>query len=148
MDAFASDDSAARIHPGNLDRFCIALEGVSHFLYVLWNTDRERSVSLLELQLQAEVDKFFAAAFLFARQQGRLPAALNEWLFGAPIFHARLPTTSRNRYEVVNRCAGKYCVRLEQLFMCTRRKARLVDERRGFYCIPQREKLRYMEHTA
>jgi hypothetical protein len=59
-----------------------------------------------------------------------------------------LPTTSRNRYEVVNRCAGKYCARLEQLFMRTGQKAGLVDERRGFYRIPQREKLRYMEHTA
>jgi hypothetical protein len=44
--------------------------------------------------------------------------------------------------------AGKYCARVEQLFMRTSRKAGLVDERRGFYRIPQREKLRYMEHTA
>ena len=47
------------------------------------------SVSLLKLELQVEVDTVFNVAFLFARQQSRVPAALNEWLFGAPILHVR-----------------------------------------------------------
>jgi len=148
IDAFASDDPTARIHPGNLETFCVALEGVSHFLYMLWNTSRARPVSLLELELQAEVDKFFAAAFLFARQQGGVPAALNKWLFGAPIFYESLLPTSRNRYEVANRYAGKFCARLEQQYMRTGQKAGLLNELRRFYRIPQREKLRYIEHTA
>ena len=34
----------------NLADYCTALEGVSHFHYVVWNTDRTREISLLELQ--------------------------------------------------------------------------------------------------
>ena len=113
---------------------------------MLWNTNRARSVSLLKLELQVEVDKVFVAAFLFARQQSRVPAVLNEWLFGAPIFHASLPTKSRNRYEVTDRCAGKYCALGAAVH--THRPARLEGARRDFYRSPQRKKLRHIVHAA
>ena len=44
-----------------LHDFWIALEGVSHFLYLAWNANYDRPVSQLELELQAEVDKFVSA---------------------------------------------------------------------------------------
>jgi len=40
---------------------CMLLEGVSHFLYLTWNAHYDRQVSLLDLELQAEVDKFVFA---------------------------------------------------------------------------------------
>jgi len=36
----------------NLADYCTALEGVSHFHYFVWSAGRERTVSLLELELQ------------------------------------------------------------------------------------------------
>ena len=41
----------------NLDRFCVATEGVSHVLYLASTAQRGR-VSAFELELQAEIDKF------------------------------------------------------------------------------------------
>ena len=37
---------------------CKVIEGLSHFNYVVWRAGCERALSLLELELQAEVDKF------------------------------------------------------------------------------------------
>ena len=42
--------------------YCTALEGVSHFHYLVWSLARGRNVSLLELELQAEVDKYATRA--------------------------------------------------------------------------------------
>jgi hypothetical protein len=107
---------------------------------VLWSTNRARSVSLLKLELQVEVDKVFVAAFLFARQQSPVPAALNEWLFGAPILHVRCRPPRATATPAST-------ARLEQQFMRIGQRGP-EGARRGFYRSPQREKLRYMEHTA
>ena len=48
----------------NLRDYCTALEGVSHFHYLMWQLARGRNVSLLELELQAEVDKYASALAL------------------------------------------------------------------------------------
>ena len=62
------DDPMACLHDGNIADFCTALEGVSHFVYLTWNASRERGVSLLELEMQAEVDKYVTMAFLIGEQ--------------------------------------------------------------------------------
>ena len=66
----------------NLADYCTALEGVSHFHYVVWNADSTREISLLELELQAEVDKYASAlSLLLAQREGRFPAELFHRLF-------------------------------------------------------------------
>ncbi len=59
-----------RLTEGNIADYCTALEGVSHFVYTAWRLDRDAPVSLLELETQAEVDKYAATVFLVGRQQG------------------------------------------------------------------------------
>ena len=51
------EDPLVRLHAGNVADWCTALEGVSHFLYLAWNAGHDKPVSLLELEMQAEVDK-------------------------------------------------------------------------------------------
>src|SRR4051812_43653996 len=46
----------------DLGSFCEATEGVSHFLYLHRAASLDRHVSLLELEAQAEVDKFAVCA--------------------------------------------------------------------------------------
>jgi len=67
----------------NLADYCTALEGVSHFVYSTWRLDRDSPVSLLELETQAEVDKYAVTVFLLARQQGShsYPAPLRSCQF-------------------------------------------------------------------
>src|SRR5207249_6014341 len=48
----------------DLPGFCEATEGVSHFLYLVRAAQLERSVSLLELEAQGEIDKFASCALL------------------------------------------------------------------------------------
>jgi hypothetical protein len=49
------------LHAGNLADYWTALEGVSHFIYLAWNAGHDRGVSLLELELQAEIDKYVSS---------------------------------------------------------------------------------------
>src|SRR5437762_13493477 len=78
----APEDPLRRLHAGNLADCWTALEGVSHFLYLAWNAGHDRPVSLLELEMQAEVDKYVVSYWLLRRQfPPRLPAQLPRMLF-------------------------------------------------------------------
>ncbi len=68
VNRLAHDDPRSRLHAGNLVDYCTVMEGVSHFLYLIWNAGYERGVSLMELEMQAEIDKYVSTAFLFGRQ--------------------------------------------------------------------------------
>ena len=68
--------------------------------------------ALLELELQAEVDKFVATDRLLRAQHGQEPVSLHRWLFDLPTRDDRLHGAELERYRRANRCAGKYCRRL------------------------------------
>src|SRR6185503_6263264 len=51
-------DPGHRLGDHNLGDFLLAIEGVSHFIYAIWSARAERPVTQLELELQAEVDKY------------------------------------------------------------------------------------------
>jgi len=131
----------------NLSDYCTALEGVSHFHYLIWSLSRGRPVSLLELELQAEVDKYAIALSLLVRQRaGLFPEALHGWLFDAVSFLPQLDEASRRRYEEANRHAARYCRSLEERFMRPRRarpEQWLAELRRFFRCGHQ-EKIRQL----
>ena len=61
LHALREQDPYTCLDRDNLEPFMIALEGVSHFNYVVWNAERRRQITQLELELQAEVDKFVTA---------------------------------------------------------------------------------------
>lgn len=132
------------LHEGNLADFCTALEGVSHFHYLVWCLEHQRQVSLLELELQAEVDKYAVAVFLL-REQGRcdLPSGLCRRLFGAVNFVVSLSVEGRQRYQQANRCAARYCSRLNQHLSRQRfRPEAWLRSLREFYRLSQQGKLR------
>lgn len=130
----------------NLADYCTALEGVSHFHYVVWNTDTTRVISLLELELQAEVDKYASALSLMLEQRGgSFPAELFHRLFDAAGFLPELDREERARYEEAHRFAARFCRRLEERFL-RRRRARpeaLLAELRRFYRLGSHSKLRH-----
>ncbi len=84
-------DPVGALTENNLADYCTALEGVSHFVYSTWRLDRDLPVSLLELETQAEVDKYAVTVFLLADQQGGgYPAQVHARLFDRVSFDARL----------------------------------------------------------
>lgn len=147
LDTLAESNPFARLHDGNLDAFWIALEGVSHFLYLVCNAGAGRSVRLLEMELQAEVDKFVATLFLLRSQDVTgSHRRLHHYLFECIEFDAALSPEDLTRYREANRYAGKYCLGLSRGYLSRRRRTGLVDELRRFYRMPQSAKLRYIDH--
>jgi hypothetical protein len=131
----------------NLADYCTALEGVSHFVYTTWRLDRDLPVSLLELETQAEVDKYAVTVFLLAGQTGAMvyPAHVHARLFDRVRFDAHLEPEQYERYRTAHRCAAHYCRRLERRFV-NRGVARIeamVRELRSFYRLRHSAKLRH-----
>src|SRR5690349_12141641 len=73
LERLACSDPLTKLDSANLADFWTAFEGVSHFTYYAWNAQLEKSVTLLEMELQAEVDKFVATTLLLERQGQRQP---------------------------------------------------------------------------
>src|SRR6202166_4724568 len=113
-------DPLGALTENNLADYCTALEGVSHFVYATWRLERDSPVSLLELETQAEVDKYAATVFLLARQNGSgsYPAQVHARLFDRVSFDARVEPDQYERYRTAHRCAANYCRRLERRFVC------------------------------
>lgn len=133
----------------NLADFCTALEGVSHFQYLVWCMERSRSVSLLELELQAEVDKYAAAMWLLLQQtQGCFPHGLHPRMFSQVRFAAGLDQSSLHRYQEANRHAARYCRSIDQRYLRCRRHSVMqwMLELRGFYRCAHHAKLRRSMH--
>jgi hypothetical protein len=135
----------------NLADFCTALEGVSHFHYYVWNADRARHVSLLDLELQAEVDKYATALrLILAQRGGRFPRELFRQLFDSAAFLPGLSPVERARYGEAHRFAARFCRRLEERFLC-RRRARpgeMLNELRRFYRLGRHAKLRHAQQWS
>jgi hypothetical protein len=131
----------------NLADYCTALEGVSHFVYSTWGLERDMPVSLLELETQAEVDKYAITVFLLARQQGgeSYPAQVHARLFDRVNFDARLEPDQYERYRTAHRCAAHYCRRLERRFVSRGmlKIEAMVRELRSFYRLRHAAKLRH-----
>jgi len=131
----------------DLDDLWTAVEGISHFNYVVHNATARREVTLLELELQAEVDKFVSTVLL-AREQGRRAVAsrLHHLLFERMTLDRELGEEERERYRLANDYAGRFCRRIG---------ARLHDageevmaELREFYRFSQRQKISHIHARA
>ncbi len=136
------------LHEDNLEDFLLALEGVSHFLYLGWKAELEQGVSLLELELQAEVDKFVTTLALSAQQRRQwIPYLMHHRLFEQCGFDPSLEGEQLLRYRDANRFAGRYCWRLEDRFLRRRRISALMEELRHFYRLSQRQKFCHIESS-
>ncbi|MDH3280146.1 MAG: hypothetical protein OEQ18_03330 [Gammaproteobacteria bacterium] len=121
---------------------CCAIEGVSHFLCVAWNAEHRRTVTLLELELQAEIDKYVTFDE-FARPRGY--ASLRRWLFERVTYDGALLEHERQRYRDANRYAEKYCGQLAARYLRPDRRRQMLGELRRFYRESQAGKLRIID---
>jgi hypothetical protein len=147
LDRLKQRDPLCSLEDGNLRDYCTALEGVSHFHYLMWSLARGRTVSLLELELQAEVDKYACALSLMMQQhKGRFPGSLHARLFSAVSFLPQSDVAARRRYEEANRHAARYCRTLDERYL-NRRQSRpeaWVAELRRFFRCGHQEKIRQL----
>ena len=128
------DNPFEHLHSGNLNAFCVSVEGISHFVYLVWNAIHLRSVSQLELELQAEIDKYIlCASVLAAQSRGRVPTNLCKLLFDNVTFHQDLNAEQHHRYTRANRYAKKYCTLLHKHLLKVSNGAAITREIRQFY---------------
>lgn len=143
VDRLEKTDPIRELNDHNIHDFWIAVEGISHFLYVVYNAGYEREISLLELELQAEVDKYILAANLFAKQQNRFPpTSLHHHLYQRCRYDSRLQDEELNRYQTANRLAGKFSAFIHKCMTNRQLDRNVVNIIRRFYRLSQREKIK------
>lgn len=133
----------------DLNDLCMALEGVSHFLYIVTRAMASRQTTPFELELQAEVDKFLVLSRLSAFDDSVPADRIHHCLFEATTLRRGMDGTIAQRYLDANRYAGKYCRYLRANYHgCSNDTARLYDELYCFYRLPQPEKVSHIERRG
>lgn len=123
------------------------LEGISHFNYLAWSARKNREVSLLELELQAEIDKFVSALFLALHQEDdELATNMHRHLFDQISFSPALSTEERERYSTANDYAARFCHRLHDRLSA--HDVLAMRELRRFYRFTERQKISYIHSQA
>lgn len=131
-----------------LEDFWSTLEGISHFIYLIFNAQRHQSVRAVEMELQAEVDKF-ALTLLTGAARG-LPAAadrVHHLLFNCTCVDPSLDAVSRQRYLDADRHAARYCLSLVRRFASAQHPG-LQKELCRFYRLDHQAKLRFIDSCA
>lgn len=126
----------------NISDFCTLIEGVSHFVYYLHKASLEFEITELELELQAEIDKFLLLAFLTKADQQESQYIL-DLLFEGYDLHQNLSLEQMERYHTASELARKYCFYIsKQLRVSNIMDA--VKELRLFYPLSQEQKIRHI----
>jgi hypothetical protein len=142
-----SHDPTRRLGDHNLGDFLLVVEGVSHFIYAIRCARAERPVSQLELELQAEVDKY-VTCLLTTDPEPDVSAALRRRLFGDAIYDADLDRDEHARYRAANDNAQRYAAWLERAFVARRRIPEMLAELRRFYRLGLSAKLAAIAGTT
>jgi hypothetical protein len=119
---------------GALHDYCVVAEGVSHFIYL---ASADRPVKLLELELQAEVDKYVH----LTDKLGIVPGSaehrdLHTRLFERYALHKHLSSEEVERYETATKSAARFCYKI------SREPDRFFNDARSFFSLHLEEKLR------
>jgi len=144
-------DPLRSLHGGNVADYWTALEGVSHFVYLAWNCGHDKTVSLLELELQAEIDKYIASYWLLKRQfPQRFPAELARLLFERTHIDATLAAGREPLYRRASGYAERFCRRIEQLLRVrgAEPEQKVLAELRRFYRLTDARKLAHIERSS
>ena len=139
----------AQLDDNNIHDFWTALEGISHFVYLTYNAEYERAVSLFELELQAEVDKYILAAYLLGRQgSDSVPESLHYHLYRNADFDARLQEHELQRYYQANELAGKFSAFIEYCINNRISSNKISNTLRRFYRLTHHQKIRNIMQLA
>ena len=155
LERLARQDPFAALTGDNLADYLTAAEGVSHFVYVAWNAGHDKPVTLLELELQAEVDKYVLGAWLLRAQgAGRFPRELHRALFERAHVDPCVAGDRAGLYRRASEYAGRFCRRVAARLECVRRATdahaprELLAELRRFYRWGSARKLDFIERCA
>ena len=141
----SSDDGAVELRlelpriDDDLDGVCQIIEGVSHFVYVATRATQDRTTTALELEIQAEVDKYVVLAGDLERLDVDRSAMLRNRLYENVTFNNAMV---EERYRIANDAALRFTRRLEKTHVAERRYSALRNELHAFFACGQEDKLR------
>ena len=136
-----------RLRAELLDDLWKVLEGVSHFNCVAWKAAQDRTVTLLELELQGEIDKFVGTVLLaLGQDDAELSRRVHGWLFDDVRYHDELNGEQLDRYRSANDYAARYCHRLRRQLL--RNPERTLEELRQFYRLQLSDKISHIHSRA
>ena len=134
----------------NFSDFCILIEGVSHFVYFLWKAHHDIPITQLEMELQAEIDKFLMLFFyLRADNAPEFPQQLFEALFEDFKLIDKLSSETEGRYITASQLASRYCYNLQKKFRSLKdihQIKNMLEEIRHFYNLSQEDKIKHIQH--
>jgi hypothetical protein len=125
----------------DLDSVCQLIEGVSHFVYVADRARRELPATQLELELQAEIDKYVLLALDGDRYDSSAARAVHERLYERVRFCHPEGTEAGDRYRMANDLAARMVRRLEVLYAEKGRFGELREALSRFYRMGQADKI-------
>ena len=135
------DGLLERKGPLDLASFCHTAEGVSHMLYLALAAERDSQISQLELELQAEIDKFVLLLFSGAASASYLMQRLFQ---GFTLRNVVDTDEERGRYLEANRLAWGFCKSLDSRFVSAERTDPRLGELRKVYRMGGTRKLEYV----
>lgn len=135
-------DRTVDVRGAGLDPLCQIIEGVSHFVYLADRASLGREATQLELELQAEVDKYVILAASLQDFDERTSRRLRERLYDDVSFVHDAGTVEGQRYRMANGCARRFTGRLERDYVVRARFGEMQGELRRFFHMGQGEKLR------
>jgi len=151
-DSVLAQLSRAFSEPWTHDRlagFCAAAEGVSHFLYISHRAGEGRQVSHLELEAQAELDKYLAVLLqLWATGRRAASPALRHRLFDRWSPRTGLSAAERDRYRLASALAAAYARALEAKYVIAGRLEALLRDVRRLYRLSGGEKFSALAQGA
>jgi hypothetical protein len=151
LERLAAANPLESLDGGNLADYWTALEGVSHFLCLAWNAGHDRGVTLMELELQAEIDKYVASWWLLrAQHPRRYPAELHHLLFERAHVDLRLAGERSELYRAANDYAARFCRRLQRLLsmQAARVGSETLAELRRFYRLSRERKMTHIRRHS
>jgi hypothetical protein len=132
-----------------LQGFCAAAEGVSHFLYLAHRARQGGQVSHLELEVQAELDKYLAVLLqLWATGRRSASRELRRRLFEHSVLRPGLTAPERDRYRLASALAAACARTLEVRYVLAGRLDALLREARRLYRLAGGEKFSALAHGA
>jgi hypothetical protein len=147
LDRLRSRNPFDKLQADMLDDLWKVFEGISHFNCMVWKAQQDRTVSLLELELQGEIDKY-VGTMLLAMQQAdtSLLHKLHGWLFDNVRFHDDLDEVQRERYRSANDYAARFCRGLKRQLMAD--DAVVLGHLRHFYRLQLGDKISHIHAQA
>ena len=133
--------SAAFAATPSLDVVCQVVEGVSHFVLIAERARCELPTTHLELELQAEVDKFLLLGVLPEPLPSAERVRLRWQLFDAVRYQHEAGTVPGDRYRLANRTADRFVDRLDREYLRHSRMRELRFYLQRFFRAGQTAKL-------